>query len=346
MCYFLEAVAKSGLSIKDIARAANVSHSTVSRALRNSPLVSPQTAEQIRKIAREANFRISAVARSLATGRTNTLGVVVTTIADPFAAEVVQGVEDAANSHSYSVILANSGADPEREMRVVHSFEERRVDGILVTSSRVGNLYVGHLAEMKVPIVLINNQHPEEFVYSVMIDNVAASEEATRHLISLGHRRIAYIGDRGGYQSESERRQGYCRALADANVPCVTELIRQADSTPQGAILVMDELLQLSEPPTAIFCYNDITAVGALLAARRHGLSVPGDLSIMGFDDLPLASYLSPALTTIRQPMRDMGRQATDILFRLLSGGTAESSRHVRGELIVRESTAPPRTIL
>ena len=335
-------MAKSGLSIKDIARAANVSHSTVSRALRNSPLVNVQTADQIRKIARDANFRISAVARSLATGRTNTFGVVVTTIADPFAAEVVQGVEEAANSHGYSVILANSGANPEREMKVVHSFEERRVDGILVMSSRVGSLYLRHLTEMKVPIVLINNQHPEEFVYAVMIDNIAASEEATRHLIQLGHRRIAYLGDRGGFQSENERCQGYRQALAAANLPCSPDLIRQGDSTPEGAVQVIDEWLARAQPPTAVFCYNDISAVGALLAARRHGLNVPADLSVMGFDDLPLASYLNPTLTTIRQPMRDMGRQATGILFHLLDG-SAESSRRVSGELIIRESTAAPR---
>jgi DNA-binding LacI/PurR family transcriptional regulator len=337
-------VGKSGLSIKDIARAANVSHSTVSRALRNSPLVNFETAEQIRKIARDANFRISAVARSLATGRTNTFGVVVTTIADPFAAEVVQGIEDEANNHGYSVILANSGANPEREMKVVHSFEERRVDGILVMSSRVGNLYMGHFAEMKVPIVLINNQHPEEFVYSVMIDNMAASEEATRHLIQLGHRRIGYIGDRGGFQSDSERREGYTKALASADIPYVTELVRQADSTPDTAMQAVNELLALAQPPTALFCYNDITAVGALLAARRHGCKVPDDLSVMGFDDLPLASYLHPTLTTIRQPMRDMGKQATSILFRLLDGAEVENSRRVRGQLIVRESTgAPPK---
>lgn len=335
-------MAKSGLSIKDIARAANVSHSTVSRALRNSPLVNFETAEQIRKIARDANFRISAVARSLATGRTNTFGVVVTTIADPFAAEVVQGIEDEANNHGYSVILANSGANPEREMKVVHSFEERRVDGILVMSSRVGNLYLGHFAEMKVPIVLINNQHPEEFVYSVMIDNVGASEEATRHLLDLGHRRIAYIGDRGGFQSDSERREGYRNALASADIAYAPELVRQADSTPETAMQTVDQLLALAQPPTALFCYNDITAVGALLAARRHGCKVPDDLSVMGFDDLPLASYLNPTLTTIRQPMRDMGRQATSILFHLLDGADVENSRRVQGQLIVRESTSAP----
>jgi DNA-binding LacI/PurR family transcriptional regulator len=334
-------VAKSGLSIKDIARAANVSHSTVSRALRNSPLVNFETAEQIRKIARDANFRISAVARSLATGRTNTFGVVVTTIADPFAAEVVQGIEDEANTHGYSVILANSGANPDREMKVVHSFEERRVDGILVTSSRVGNLYLGHLAEMKVPIVLINNQHPGEFVSSVMIDNLAASEEAARHLIQLGHRRIAYIGDRGGFQSERERHEGYKTTLASAGIPYLPELVCQADSTPDGAMQAVDQLLALDQPPTALFCYNDITAVGALLAARRHGCKVPDDLSVMGFDDLPLASYLNPTLTTIRQPMREMGRQATNILFRLLDGADVENSRRVQGQLIVRESTGP-----
>ena len=146
-------------SIKDVARIAGVSHSTVSRALRNSPRVNSETIEKIRRIAAESGYRASAVGRSLATRRTNTIGVVVTTITDLFAAEVVSGIEEAAAAHDYSILLANSSADPEREMRVVHTLEERRVDGIVVTASRVGALYVPMLSKMRVPIVLLNNQH-------------------------------------------------------------------------------------------------------------------------------------------------------------------------------------------
>jgi len=149
------------VSIKDIARAAKVSHPTVSRALSNSPLVKGETAKRIRQIAVSLGYRPSAIARSLATKKTKTIGVVVTSIADPFIADVVSGVEEAANDHGYSVFLANSNANPDREVRVVHSFHERRVDGILVTASRVGALYVPLLSQLKVPIVLINNQHPD-----------------------------------------------------------------------------------------------------------------------------------------------------------------------------------------
>ena len=165
-------------SIKDIARIANVSSSTVSRALQNSPLISRQTSERIQDIAKQSGYRASAIARGLVTQRTRTIGVVVTTIADPFVSEVVGGIEDCGNDHGYSVFLANSNADPDRETKVVHSFSERRVEGIVVTSSRVGALYRPLLAEMRIPIVLVNNQHPGEFINSVLIDNVNGSFDA------------------------------------------------------------------------------------------------------------------------------------------------------------------------
>src|SRR4051794_15746186 len=159
------------VSIKDIARIAGVSHSTVSRALRNSPLIPPATAERIQKIAQEAGYTVSAIARSLVTRRTHAVGVVVTTIADPFNGEIVAGVEKTANENGYSVILANSQADPEREMAVVRSVHERRVDGILIASSRVGSLYRRMLAELNVPVVFLNNQQEGHPVHSVSIDN-------------------------------------------------------------------------------------------------------------------------------------------------------------------------------
>jgi DNA-binding LacI/PurR family transcriptional regulator len=333
------------ISIKDIARVARVSHSTVSRALHNSSLVSPETAVRIQQIAREKGYRPSAVARSLVTRRTKTIGVVVTRIADPFIAEVVSGIEEVANDHGYSVFLANSNANPDREVKVVHSFHERRVDGILVTASRVGALYMPLLAEMRVPTVLINNQHPGEFVHSVMIDNPAASRQATEHLIGLGHKRIAYIGDQFGFQSDTERFAGYRRALEVADVPFLPELIAHGDGKAEGGMLAMEKLLALPEPPTAVFCYNDMSALGGLRAIHAHGWRVPEDISVVGFDDLFIASYTSPALTTISQPMRQMGRMAMEILIKLFSGLTSKTNIKVQGHLIERESTAQPRRI-
>ena len=327
-------------SIKDIAKLAKVSHSTVSRALQNSPLVNAITAEKIRQIAHESGYRASAVARGLVMRRTHTIGLVVTTVADPFASEVVSGIEQAANDHGYAVFLAESNAEPEREKKVVQSFAERRVDGIVVTSSRVGALYLPLLSEMMVPIVLVNNQHPGAFVHSVMIGNLEGSRAAAEHLVKLGHRRIAYLGDQFGYQSDTERFAGYREALDAAGIPFLPELVVHGDGKPEAAMRAMEKLLALAGPPTAVCCYNDMSALGAMKSIRLKGLSVPEDISVVGFDDLFLASYTEPRLTTVRQPMRRMGQLAMESLFRLMSGEESEIRIRVDAELIVRESTA------
>lgn len=283
-------------SIKDIARLARVSHPTVSRALQNSPLVNPQTAARIHKIAAETGYRASAVARGLVTRRTRTIGLVVTTVADPFASEVVCGVEQIANDHGYAVFLADSHADPERERKVVQALAERRVDGIIVTSSRVGAHYVPLLRQMNVPIVLVNDQYPGGFVHSIMIGNRDGMRAATAHLIGLGHRRIAYLGDKFGYQSDTERFAGYREALEGAQIPYAAELAVPGDGKLEAAGQAMDQLLSLSDPPTAVCCYNDMSALGAMRSMRTQGLRVPDDISVTGFDDLFLRRILTRPL--------------------------------------------------
>ncbi len=332
--------AEKRISIKDIARLANVSHPTVSRALHHNPLVNAETAERIRQIAAEHGYRPSAVARSLVTRKTHTVGVVVTTIADPFVAGVVAGIEEAANEHDYSVFLANSNADPNREIKVVRSFEERRVDGIIVTASRVGARYANVLSQVRIPVVLLNNEHPSEFVHSVRIADYEGGRLATRHLRDLGHRRIGYIGDRYGRSSDTERFSGYRATLDEADIPFLPDLVVHADGQPEGGAEAMDRLLKLPDLPTAVFCYNDMTAIGALRAIRLRGLAVPGDISIVGFDDLLFAQYTEPPLTTIRQPEGEMGRLAMETLLRLLGGNETEQSIRVPGELVIRQSTA------
>lgn len=328
------------VSIKDIARAAKVSHSTVSRALRGSPLVNPETRELIRRIAAEKGYSPSAVARSLVTRRTNTIGVVVTSIADPFVGEVVSGIESQMLERGYSVILATCHAEPDREIRAVRGFQERRVDGILVTASRVGALYRQMLEETHAPIVLINNQHAGEFAWHVSIDNPAGARLMTGHLIGLGHRRIGYIGDRFGLHSDDERLAGYRARLEEGRIPFAPELIAYGDGRAESGLEAMRQLLDLPEPPTAVFCYNDMQAFGAMRAVRERGLRVPADISIGGFDDLFLASYSDPPLTTIRQPKQEMGCQAAAILLDLIAGGNPESCIKT-GVLVERQSTAP-----
>ncbi len=305
--------------------------------------MNPETAARIREIAEEVGYRPSAAARSLVMGRSDTIGVVVTNVADPFVAGVVRGIEDAAEEHRYAVFLANSNADPEREVRVVRAFEERRVDGIIVTSSRVGALYVPLMERMRVPVVLLNNQHPSQFAHSVMIDNRAASREMTRHLIQLGHRRIAYVGDRFGRQSDTERSTGYRRALKEAGIEFEPALAVPGDGKPEGGERAMAQLLTLTRRPTAVFCYNDMTALGAMRQIRVQGLRAPDDVSVAGFDDLYIGQYLEPPLTTVRQPMREMGRMAMETLLKIFAGESGAHNVRVEGQLIVRGSTAGPK---
>jgi DNA-binding LacI/PurR family transcriptional regulator len=330
-------------SIKDIAKLARVSHPTVSRALQNSPLVNAKTAEKIRRIARESGYQPSAVARGLVTRRTRTIGLVVTTAADPFTSEVATGIEQTASDHGYCVFLADSNADPEREKKVVQSFAEQRVDGIIVTSSRVGALHLPLLAEMMVPMVLVNDQHPGAFVHSVLICNEDGTRMLTEHLIGLGHRRIAYIGDQSGYQSDTERMAGYRGAMEAAGLATPGELIAYGNGKPEAALCAMSSLLDLAQPPTAVCCYNDMTALGALRAIRVRGLRVPEDISVVGFDDLFLASYTEPPLTTIRQPMKRMGQLAMESLLKLMAGEESVPQIKIKAEMIVRGSTAKVR---
>ena len=329
------------ISIKDMARVANVSHSTVSRALRNSPLANAETAATIRRIAQEQGYAVSAAARSLVTKRTHSIGVVVTSIADPFVGEVFIGIEDVTQARGYSLLLANCHADPTRELRAVRLLREHRVDGILVSASRVGALYMRLLAKINVPVVLINNEHPGEFIFSVTIDNVNAARDATRHLVDLGHRRIGYIGNQFGLQADTDRFAGYRQVLEEADIGFQPELVTHGDGKPEGGMHGMERLLALPERPTAVFCYDDMGAIGAMRAAREHGMRVPDDLSIVGLDDLFLASYTDPPLTTIQQPKEYMGRLAAEILLDLLSGGKPQSHVTLPGKLIVRQSTAP-----
>jgi DNA-binding LacI/PurR family transcriptional regulator len=333
------------VSIKDIAKAANVSHSTVSRALGDSPLVSNGTKERIQRLAREMGYSPDAQARSLVMGRTQTVGVVVTTITDPFIAEIVQAIENTAQEYGYSVILASSNAEPEREIAAVEMLQSQRVDAVLVTSSRVGALYRDHLERLGVPIVLINSHHMQAgpYTFSVEFDNRHGAYLATQHLLGLGHRRIAYVAGATDHSDDEERAAGYRRALREARLTLDPQLVVPGTGGADGGERALPVLLALSDPPTAACCYNDMTAIGLILAARRAGVSVPADLAVVGFDDIPLARYVSPTLTTVAQPMLKMGQFAMGMVLDLVSGDGSEqrvvSDIVVQGRLVIRESS-------
>ena len=195
---------------------------------------------------------------------------------------------------------------------------------------------------MKIPIVLINHFHASKIAHSVMIDNLTGAREATRHLIELGHNRIAYLDNQSGMQSDTDRFAGYRQALTEADIPFRPEFVVHGDGKPQRAIEAMQQLLSLPKRPRACFCYNDMSALGALRVTASQQLKVPQDISLVGFDDLFISSYVEPPLTTIRQPMRVMGRQAMDVMLKLLAGEDSDDVITVKGDLIVRSSTAQP----
>jgi LacI family transcriptional regulator/LacI family repressor for deo operon, udp, cdd, tsx, nupC, and nupG len=329
------------VTIKDIAEAANVSHTTVSRALKGHGRISDATVQRIRQLADEMGYTPSAVAQSLVTQRTRPIGVVVTTIADPFVVNVVSGIEEAAQAAGYSVFLSSSHNDSERELAVVGTFHRRRVDAVIVSASRVGNFYAAHLQRFQVPIVLINSQAESDTLHSVASDDVQGATLAVNHLLQQGHRRIAYIGSAARPHSSLRRRDGYQQALAAAGtVPdprwaVAPEAPGDLEAGQRGLAGV------LAVEPTAVFTYNDMTAVGVLLEARRRGIAVPQQLSVVGFDDIELTRFLHPPLTTVNQPKQAMGRAAVHMALALLNGQEAHNQL-LPCSLVVRDSTARP----
>ena len=348
------------ISIKDIARAAGVSHSTVSRALGDSPLVSTETKARIQRLALDMGYSPDAQARSLVMGRTRTIGIVVTTIADPFIGEIVQAVESTAHDHGYTVILVSSNAEPDREIEAVEMLRSKRVDGVIVTSSRAGALYHDYLERLGVPVVLINSHSRQSglYTFAVNVDNRHGGCLATEHLIQLGHRRIAYVTGPADHSDDADRLDGYRQALAEAGIPFDPALVAQGTGRADAGERALRVLRALQAPPTAVFCYNDLTAIGLMLAARRAGLSVPGDLAVVGFDDIPFASYIHPSLTTIAQPKLEMGKSAVAMMLALVSDRDRANASLltskgqisvmpardivVRGRLVARESSTGP----
>jgi DNA-binding LacI/PurR family transcriptional regulator len=337
------------VSIKDIAQAANVTPGTVSRALRDSPRVNPETKTRIQQIADQMGYSPDAQARSLVEGRTRTIGVVVTTMTDPFIGGIVQAIETTAHDHGYSVILASSNDSPEREVAAAETLQSKRVDGVIVTSSRIGVLHQRRLEKLDVPVVLINSlvEHSGRYTFSIRVDNRHGGFLAAEHLVQQGHRRIADVASPGDRSDNVERLAGYHQALAGAGIDSDPALLVQGTGRPGGGQRALPGLLTLEDRPTAVFCYNDMTAIGLIHAARAAGLSLPQDLAVVGFDDIVFARYVHPALTTVAQPVAELGQGAMEMVLALLPDGNSDpeatTDRVLQGWLVVRDSSGAKR---
>ncbi|BAU63795.1 transcriptional regulator HrmR [Stanieria sp. NIES-3757] len=322
---------KRKISIADIARKAGVSHTTVSRALRDSPLISLKVREEIKQLAQEMKYTPNNIAQSLQTQRTNTIGVVVTSVADPFFAEVVEGIEQIARKANLSILLSVSHRDLEQEIAAIENLHRRRVDGILVADSRINKHHAKQLAQIGVPTVFINSQteEPPEIFHSVTIDDYLGARLAVEHLIDLGHTRIGYLGVGDRSKSNHQRLEGYQMAMSSAGLPQQTDwvAINEQDFTRASDVKTGQQLLPqlVATGVTGIVCYNDMIAIGALLACHELDILVPHDLSLVGFDGIALSGYVTPPLTTVCQPMLKMGRCAMQMLLDLLAEKTVEN---------------------
>lgn len=326
------------VSIYDIAKRANLAPSTISRALQDHPRIGAETKTRVRALAKEMGYVPSTVAKSLSTNQTWTIGMVVATISDPFMGRVVEGVEEVAIGAGFNVFLSTSQNSRQREIAVIDVLQQRRVDGIIVVASHLFDHYRRYFDRIEVPIVMIDEQEPAGVIHAVAVDDLRGARLAVEHLLGLGHRRIGYVGVTNRPKSNKYRLKGYEDALNAAGItpdPTLVFTSTIEDHAKRGEASL--EPLWAAGA-TAVFCYNDMTAVGLLSACYKRGLSVPDDLSVIGFDDIDTAAYTIPPLTTIHQPRLELGRRAMQMILDLLAGQTPENQL-ISAELVVRQTT-------
>ncbi|MGQ9557031.1 MAG: LacI family DNA-binding transcriptional regulator [Desulfurispora sp.] len=332
------------VTIKDIARKAGVSYATVSRALNNRPEVNEKTRREIQKLAEEMGYKPNALARSLVTRESKTLGLIIPDITNPFFPEVARGAEEAAAQAGYSIFLCNTNWEEEKERKYLALLEEKRVDGIILASViNDEQQMMEYLADSAVPLIMINRVLKNIQAHYVVIDNVRGACLVMEHLIETGHRDIAFVGGLSHVEATRERLQGYKMMLGAYELPVRPELVRLGSFKRESGYSNALELLKLSPRPTAIFAANDILALGVLQAAADMNLRVPGDLAVVGFDDIPFASYAEVSLTTVAQPKYAMGEMAAKILIEEIKEGPSREKKKIilQPELVVRRSSMP-----
>ena len=329
--------------IKDIAERLGVSPATVSRALGGSALVAEPTRQRIRDMADALDYRPNVSARNLRTQRSMAVLMVVRDIGNPFYLEVTKGVEAAARDAGYSVLMGNTENDPEREAEYFSMLLDGHADGMILMTGKLPASYQGRAAS-DLPVVVALEMIEGSGLPHIQIDNEGAARDAVRHLISLGHRRIAHISGPVPEIMSIKRREGYRAAMAEAGLPIPNGYEQRGDYTLSSGREACDALLSLKVPPTAIFIANDEMAFGAIHEIRRHGLEVPGDISVVGFDDLFLSEAFSPPLTTVNQPRSEIGRRAMTLLLDILAGNPGPARPIiVPTSLRIRGTTAAPR---
>jgi DNA-binding LacI/PurR family transcriptional regulator len=346
---------KKQATLTDIAATIGVAPMTVSRVLNRNGYVSDETREKVLKAVKQMNYRRNGLARNLKRQRTETIGLVLGDISNPYSTELANAVRETLSARGYNLFICISEHSAKEDIAAFRSLVDHNVDGIIVAtrSNHEGDDYLTDIVDSNMPVVVVGRDYHHPSVDSIAADNLTGGFEATQHLVDLGHRRIGFIGASINNRGNLKRLQGYLNALEKHGIEVDERLITGANesltevpgySTEKMGYEGMKRLLSLPKRPTAVFARNDFTAIGAMTAIKEASLSIPGDVAIVGFDDIPLAVHTSPSLTTVRQPMRIQGQLAGEMLLERISADATEKNvnRVLDCELIVRESTVSP----
>lgn len=326
-------------TIRDVAKQANVSVATVSRILNGLTGYSDKTKQKVMRTIEEMGYHPNAIARSLNNRRTQTIGVLFPAVSNEFSSALLHGIEEYAQSRQYSVLVCNTAVDGNRTLGYLQVLREKQADGIIFASEALQEEYAKALESMKVPVVLVASEtdHPA-FPY-VKVDDRLASYDATVYLIGKGHRDIAMIsGTEGDPIAGTPRVEGYMQALLDHGLPFREERVVYGDFFFESGAAALEELLERAEGFTAVFAASDEMAVGALNCAARRGIRVPEQLSVVGYDNIRLSMMIQPPLTTVDQPLTEMGRTAASMLVGMIETGQTEPSRVIPHRIVERQS--------
>ncbi|HTK26288.1 MAG TPA: LacI family DNA-binding transcriptional regulator [Pyrinomonadaceae bacterium] len=339
-------------TLSDIAATIGVAPMTVSRVVNGTGYVSDETREKVMTAVRKMSYRPNGVARNLKRQRTDTVGLVLGDISNPYSTELANAVREVLSVRGYNLFICISEHSAKEDITAFESLVDHNVDGIIVAtrSNAEGDEHLLEIVDGDMPVVVVGRDFHHDLVDFVSADNLTGGFEATRHLIDLGHRRIGFIGATLNNKGSLKRLQGYLNALEAHDIDIDERLITgrrdtssevPGYSTERMGYEGMKRLLSLPKRPTAVFARNDFTAVGAMTAIKEAGLSIPKDLAIVGFDDIPLAVHTVPPLTTVRQPMRLQGQLAAEMLVSRIAGKEPRQriERILNCELIIREST-------
>jgi LacI family transcriptional regulator len=328
-------------TIRDVAREAGVSPATVSRYLNRNIELPADTAGRIDAASKRLDYRPNLLAKRLSLGSSETIGLVTPEIANPFFAALAAAAEAEARRAGFSILLSSTGGDLEMEAASIDRLAARHVDGLLVLTNRVDDGRLRDLIDGRTDVVVLDEDVPGARVTRIFVENEAGARDATRQLIAAGHRRIAHIGGPERLLSTEERFAGFARAMSEAGLPVEDGLVRFGAYEREFGRDATRAILA-HKRPTAVFTGSDYIAIGVLEELAAHGLSVPGDLSLASFDDMPFADLLSPPITTVRQPIEALGRLGIRTLLAQIRGEETPPIQRLPTELVIRKSVGPP----